>query len=71
MGIQAVLFPVGSWSPARAETWLRLHGLRPIKRTLEGHFYRYRLVPPYRYRRFATKVLRHSCLPIHLVLGFR
>jgi hypothetical protein len=73
--VQAVLFPLEIWTARAAEAWLSRHGFIPIKKSIEGHFYHYRLRRPSLFDHFATKVVFHTLknrpMEIHLIVGYR
>ena len=68
----AVGFPSDEWTPAQARKWVKDHGGKPIKpMRREGSWLRFRMTPPDRYSRFATKTLKSNGRTVHLVIGWR
>jgi hypothetical protein len=68
----AVGFPSDEWTPAQARKWVKDHDGKPIKpMRREGSWLRFRMTPPDRYSRFATKTLKSNGRTVHLVIGWR
>lgn len=66
--IQAVIFPMDTFTVAKARRWLRRNKLTPIKPVdVKGVHLRFRLENPRNFKRFITKKIEKG---IGLIIGF-
>lgn len=66
--IQAVYGMQPYWNVKSLRAWLKENKLRPIKSVrFEGREIRYRIRPPFKYKRFITKALPGH---LYLVIGY-
>lgn len=71
--IQVIRFPRRWWAFDEANQWVFSHGFAPIKVSVEGNRWNFRLEDPSHFDHFASRIVhsRASERPIHLVFGFR
>jgi len=68
--IQALAFPKKDYNEKSIIDWLYKHQYKPLKavdKIQRPNFYRVRLTPPKKYKRYTTKILNDG---IELILGW-
>lgn len=69
--VQSVVFPKDEWTKDEAMKWLSDHMFKYEKVDKEPNTLRYRQADPYKFARFATKVVDSDGRPVNLVIGFK
>lgn len=68
--VHSVVFPQDEWTLKQAIDWLHQHHYVSPKVDYEANTMRFRQIPPWKFKRFATKVIDSDGKKINLVIGF-
>lgn len=68
--VHSVVFPQNEWTLEQAVDWLHQHRYKAPKVDFEANTMRFRQIPPWKFKRFATKTVDSDGKKINLVIGF-